>query len=111
VPLVAIIADPKRFHGTQVSVRGFVSTMEDYSVVSFSREMLAYSIGESCVYLDLSRLEQRQSAELKRYASGRCWRLRGTIDAKRCGPDGMEVPLNACTLVVKDVAVQAEPLK
>lgn len=109
VSLIAIIADPERFHGREVWVTGFVSTMEDCSVVAINKESLEYSIGLNCLYLDLSRIQRSQREKFKVESNLRCCSLRGFVDARKYGPDGtMGLRLYSCTLTVNRFTVEAE---
>jgi hypothetical protein len=105
--LIAIIADPRRFHGRRVRVMGFVKVTGDDCIVAFNRDSIKYDIDESCIYLDLSVLPKHESDQFKGAASGRCCILEGVVDANRLGPGvGGDRP-NACAFVVKHFTLLA----
>ncbi len=102
-PLVALVADPLRFHGRDVSVNGLVA-IGQYDVISFSSELMENGIAENCVLLDLSRLTN--AMKFRGRANGRWCYLRGRVEPIN-GDVEWSAPC-ACTLVVTNAIVMVD---
>lgn len=81
VSLVAIIADPERFHGKEVVVTGFVAIGRELITLWLSKESIEYQIFENAITIDVSKCENRSAFFAE--AHGGCCALRGVIDAHR----------------------------
>jgi len=102
-PLVALVADPLRFYGRDVTVNGLVA-IGQYDVIGFSSELMENGIAENCVLLDLSRLTN--AMEFRGRANGRWCYLRGRVEPIN-GDVEWFVPC-ACTLVVTNAIVMVD---
>jgi hypothetical protein len=101
VSMIAVLADPGRYHGKEVDISGYVgfSTLPGRAFLFFNKDAHDYMLVENTIYLDTSRRLVDPDK-----LSGRMCTLRGIIDAHDRGPDikGLESRL-ACTLRLLDV--------
>jgi hypothetical protein len=101
VSMIAVLADPVRYHGKEVDISGYVgfSTLPGRAFLFFNKDAHDYMLVENTIYLDTSRRLVDPDK-----LSGRMCTLRGIIDAHDRGPDikGLESRL-ACTLRLLDV--------
>lgn len=93
VSLLAIIANPEKFHGKQIQIEALVSYGHDQFVLAPDPFNMTYSTGASLVHLDVTRCDKRE--ELRKHGNPAVCYLRGTVDAHDPGP--AEYPPKACT--------------
>jgi hypothetical protein len=103
--MIAVLADPARFHGRRIRISGFVALSKNEGIVSFNQESILHNIYGNFVALDLSALPESESREFLSNASGRCISFVGVIDSSRGG----WMDLSSCTLVVTSFTILADP--
>jgi hypothetical protein len=92
--IIAILADPWRFNGVEVSVRGYVTINRGYAVVTYSEEVIKQHLSADTIYIDYRQCTN--AAGFLDNASKKWTKLVGVIDASRGGQPNME--FHSCVL-------------
>jgi len=79
--MIALIANPKSFHGMEVVVTGFFRLAPEHQAIYISREHAEHALSANGLWLEFSKETSKQLP----HWMGRYIRVRGTFNARSFG--------------------------
>jgi hypothetical protein len=81
--ILAILANPWRFHGKEVIIRGYVAVDRDTALITYAENVFKREVSADVIFIDYAQCTNR--TEFLEKTNCKWWTLVGVVDASKGG--------------------------